>query len=101
MIRSGRHSSVLAIALLLLVPALALAQSQANTGVIEGTVSDPTGAAIPGATVAVKNTATNFERTLTTDADGRFRGAAAAARPLPGDRRAQGLRDARARGARC
>ena len=73
MIRSGRHAGVLAIALLLLVPALALAQSQANTGVIEGTVTDPTGAAIPGATVVVKNTATNLERTLSTDADGRFR----------------------------
>jgi hypothetical protein len=73
MIRSGRHASVLAIALLLLVPALTLAQSQANTGVIEGTVTDPTGAAIPGATVVVKNTATNLERTLSTDADGRFR----------------------------
>ncbi|HKZ30812.1 MAG TPA: carboxypeptidase-like regulatory domain-containing protein, partial [Vicinamibacteria bacterium] len=58
---------------LLFVPALGLAQSQATTGVIEGTVGDPTGAPVPGATVAVKNTATNLERTLTTDADGRFR----------------------------
>ena len=73
MIRSGRLASLLAIALLL-VPALGLAQSQATTGVIEGTVSDETGAPVPGATVVVKNTATNFERTLATDADGRFRG---------------------------
>ena len=72
MIRSGRLASLLAIALLL-VPALGIAQSQATTGVIEGTVSDPTGAPVPGATVVVKNTATNLERTLATDADGRFR----------------------------
>src|SRR4029077_4634526 len=49
------------------------AQSQATTGVIEGTVTDATGAALPGATVVVRNTATNFEQTLTTDRQGRFR----------------------------
>jgi outer membrane receptor for ferrienterochelin and colicin len=73
MIRSGRFVSVLAALLLILMPALSIAQSQATTGVIEGTVSDPSGAPIAGATVLVKNTATNLERTLTTDADGRFR----------------------------
>ena len=73
MIRSGRFVSVLAALLLMLVPALSTAQSQATTGVIEGTVSDPSGAPIAGATVLVKNTATNLERTLATDADGRFR----------------------------
>ena len=35
--------------LIALAPSLALAQSQASTGVIEGTVSDPSGAAVPGA----------------------------------------------------
>jgi len=72
MIRSGRFGSLLAVALLL-VPALGLAQSQATTGVIEGTVSDPSGAPVAGATVVVKNTATNLERTLASDQDGRFR----------------------------
>src|SRR5712692_9369089 len=50
------------------------AQSQATTGIIEGTVTDATGAALPGATVSLKNTATNFEQTVTTDREGRFRG---------------------------
>ena len=50
------------------------AQSQATTGVIEGTVLDASGAALPGATVVLRNTATNFEETLTTDRLGRFRG---------------------------
>ena len=70
--RLTRQVTLLAIAVLL-VPAMALPQSQATTGVIEGTVGDPTGAPVPGATVVVKNTATNLERTLATDADGRFR----------------------------
>ncbi len=63
-----------ALVLALTLPAAVLAQSQATTGVIEGTVRDESGAAIPGATVAFRNTATNFERTAESDADGRFRG---------------------------
>ena len=101
MIRSRRLASVLAVALLLLVPALALAQSQATTGVIEGTVSDPTGAPIPGATVVVKNTATNLERTLATDADGRFRALLLPLGPYRVTVSLGGLRDARARGHRA
>jgi hypothetical protein len=63
-----------ALAFILGTAGLARAQSQATTGVIEGTVVDESAAAVPGATVTVRNTATNFERALTTDADGRFRG---------------------------
>ena len=91
MIRPVRLVSLLALALLL-VPTLGLAQSQATTGVIEGTVSDPTGRAVPGATVVVKNTATNFERTLTTDADGRFRGLLLPLGPYRVTRQPRGLR---------
>jgi Carboxypeptidase regulatory-like domain/TonB-dependent Receptor Plug Domain len=50
------------------------AQSQATTGVIEGTVSDATGGALPGVTISLRNTATNFEQTQVTDSAGRFRG---------------------------
>ncbi|PYQ35769.1 MAG: hypothetical protein DMF57_02035 [Acidobacteria bacterium] len=57
-----------------LVSTVALAQSQATTGVIEGTVTDASGAALPGVTVIMKNTATNFEQTAITDRAGRFRG---------------------------
>ena len=63
---------VLLSAIIASVPARA--QSQATTGVIEGTVLDESGAPIPGATVTFKNTATNFERVVSTDTDGRFRG---------------------------
>jgi Carboxypeptidase regulatory-like domain/TonB dependent receptor/TonB-dependent Receptor Plug Domain len=55
-------------------PATLLAQSQANTGTIEGTVNDPSGKTIPGAEVTIVNVETNFTRVLTTDTEGRFRG---------------------------
>lgn len=49
-----------------------LAQSQATTGLIQGTVTDPNGAVISGANVTVKNTGTGFERTVTSNSDGFF-----------------------------
>lgn len=71
-----RHRSVLvaSFVLLLIVPTLLFAQSQATTGVIEGTVIDSTGGVLPGVTVSIRNTATNFEQTHVTDSQGRFRG---------------------------
>ncbi|MGZ7078533.1 MAG: carboxypeptidase regulatory-like domain-containing protein, partial [Thermoanaerobaculia bacterium] len=72
-----RHQSVprlLFVLILMLLPVIVFAQSQATTGVIEGTVTDPSGAVLPGVTVTVKNTATNYEQTLVTDSAGRFRG---------------------------
>jgi len=59
---------------LLILPTLAFAQSQATTGVIEGTVVDASGAVLPGVTVSIKNTATNYEQNVVTDKEGRFRG---------------------------
>jgi hypothetical protein len=43
-----------------------------TSGTIQGTVSDEQGATVSGATVEAKNTATNFSRSFTTEADGRF-----------------------------
>ena len=65
---------VLTMLTIVLLSGAAFAQSQATTGVIGGTVSDSSGAVLPGATVTLKNTGTNFTRDLVTDADGRFRG---------------------------
>ena len=48
------------------------AQTQITTGVIQGTVSDPSGGVVPGAEVQVKNAETNLTRSLTTGEDGRF-----------------------------
>jgi hypothetical protein len=50
----------------------AFAQSQATTGLIQGTVVDPNGAVVNGASVNVKNTETGFERTVTSNSDGFF-----------------------------
>ena len=68
------RSLVLAVLTCLVASPWVQAQSQATTGVIEGIVLDESGAAVPGATVVLKNRATNFERSLVTDAGGRFRG---------------------------
>jgi len=64
---------IILLALAILLPSIVLGQSQATTGVIEGTVVDASGANLPGVTVTVKNTATNFEQVSVTDRDGRFR----------------------------
>lgn len=57
--------------------------AQATTGTIEGTITDPTGAVVPGVEVTIKNRATTvdgradttvgFTRTATTDNNGFFR----------------------------
>ena len=49
-----------------------MALAQVTTGSILGTVRDSTGAVIPGATVRLKNLETGLERTLSTDAAGRY-----------------------------
>ena len=47
----------------------ALLLAQFGAGTILGTVTDPTGAVVPNASVTARNTATNESRTFTTDAD--------------------------------
>ncbi len=64
----------LVLLLVLLGPVSLFAQSQATTGVIEGIVSDSTGAALPGVTVTLRNLETNYTQNLVTDSGGRFRG---------------------------
>src|SRR5262249_7998505 len=48
------------------------AQSQITTGVIDGTVTDTSGAVLPGVEVEIRNVETNLSRSLTTDRNGRF-----------------------------
>src|SRR5256885_4130027 len=68
-----RRSLSLLVLCLLAVSTPLLAQSHATTGAIEGTVVDAQGGAVPGVTISVKNTATNFESVVVTDRAGRFR----------------------------
>ncbi len=48
----------------------ACSQAQTTNGRISGTVKDPSGAAVAGAPVTVRQTATQFSRSLTTNTDG-------------------------------
>jgi hypothetical protein len=48
------------------------AQSQATTAEINGTVSDPQGGVLPGATVAVSNPDTGYTRSAVTNAEGLY-----------------------------
>jgi Carboxypeptidase regulatory-like domain len=59
--------------LVLFLSVIAMAQSQASTGQIVGTVKNPSGELVPGATVVVTNPATGLSRTATTDEQGGFR----------------------------
>ena len=73
------RTGLLGVALLVACAPAAFAQSQATTGVIEGTVVGRDGGVLPGATVTLRNTATNFEQVV----DHRRRRAASAAVLLP------------------
>jgi len=60
---------VIFLLVLLLVPA---AISQVITGDVLGTVTDSTGAIVPGATVTIKNVGTGISRTATTESNGEY-----------------------------
>jgi hypothetical protein len=66
-----RHVLWAVLACLALAPT-AFAQTQITTAVIEGVVTDSSGAVLPGVDVEVRNADTNFTRALVTDRDGRF-----------------------------
>ena len=52
------------------VPGARQASAQVAGATLSGTVSDPSGAIVPKATVTVRNTATNVSRTVTTNSEG-------------------------------
>ena len=70
----GNRSFVLALALAAtcaVVPPSLMSQAvSVNGGSIQGTITDPTGAVVPGATVTVTSPETGISRTLTTDSKG-------------------------------
>jgi outer membrane receptor protein involved in Fe transport len=67
----GKGLILVVLALAALTPAIN-AQTQITTGTIQGTVTDANGAAVPDASVEVKNLSTNATRTTATDEQGRF-----------------------------
>ena len=68
-----RHvAAVLAITFLSLAGAFA-AQTGTTSATVQGTVTDPTGAVVPGATVEILNPVNGYHSQATTDADGHYR----------------------------
>lgn len=66
--------ALVAIFLIGLVPcAETLAFAQSSKGIVVGTVTDPSGALVPGATVTIKNKETGVERQTVSTADGAYR----------------------------
>src|SRR5260221_5629394 len=67
---AGQKSARCSAALLLALASFFTGPLSAQTtgaGTITGTITDPSAGAVPGASVAIKNTATGFERSLTTN----------------------------------
>lgn len=69
------RTRIYAIALLLFVPLLASlpASAQTRIGTIQGTVKDPNGALVSGASVTLAQTVTGYQQTTQTDAQGSFK----------------------------
>lgn len=76
MLKSLRSFAAIAFAFLALLLSFSFGAgsvSAQSSGTIEGTVKDPSGAAIAGASVQISNPVSKYERTVTTDAEGKFR----------------------------
>ena len=69
--RFAGYLRALSAILLFLFAALGNAQV-AGTGTIQGLITDPTGAVIPGASVTISNTSTNVKHTLPSDSAGAY-----------------------------
>jgi len=71
-LRNLLRSFFIIIALMTVVLPLAFAQTEAINGSMRGRLTDPAGAAVPGATVTVVNDATQFTREVQSNNDGYF-----------------------------
>ncbi|MGA3130905.1 MAG: TonB-dependent receptor [Terracidiphilus sp.] len=71
MFHRGAKLQILPFLALVLIAVSAPAQS-GNAGAVRGTVTDPSGAVIPGASVRLSNALSGLQRTTTTDATGQF-----------------------------
>src|SRR5262245_64690064 len=67
-----RSASISLLVCLLAMTSTAIGQSQLGTGAISGTVQDPNGGLIAGATVTITNSGTGLTRSVTTNEAGQF-----------------------------
>jgi Carboxypeptidase regulatory-like domain/TonB-dependent Receptor Plug Domain len=58
--------------LLLAFPLLLIAQTAGNAGTVIGTITDPSGAVVPNASVSISNPVSQYARTVVTDSAGRY-----------------------------
>src|SRR5262245_6804622 len=72
----GRSRLKAGIFLLPFLLCAAFAMAQLDTGTISGSVTDQSGAAVPGVEVSIKNVDTGISRSLVTNEVGRYDGAA-------------------------
>ena len=70
--RAAFFVGMLMLGIVLFTAAFACAEAGGTSGSITGTVADPTGAVVPGATVVIHNPVSQFSRTATTDSAGNF-----------------------------
>jgi hypothetical protein len=63
---------LLALALISVWAVVSVQAQSGSAGTVHGTVTDPSGAVIPGATVRLANSVSGFSRTATSDATGNF-----------------------------
>src|SRR4030095_13675980 len=64
--------TILAVSVALLLLSLPIGAQTSTTGVVQGTVTDPQGAAVPGAEAKLLDQATNQSRTETTNESGLY-----------------------------
>ena len=69
---SGTLFRILPLAALLFAAVASHAAQGGNASSVRGTVTDPSGAVIPGATVRLSNALSGLDRTVTSDGDGQF-----------------------------
>jgi hypothetical protein len=69
---TGALLRILPLSVLLLAAVSVHAAQGGNAASVRGTVTDPSGAVIPGATVHVTNAVSGFDRSTTSDATGQF-----------------------------
>jgi len=72
MARPQIRAIALALALIACLFAATAALAQTSSGSVTGRIVDTTGAALPGVTVTATNTRTGFNRSVVTDAEGRY-----------------------------
>src|SRR5438552_14093388 len=67
-----RVHTVIAVSLLLALLPAARAQTLGSSGTISGSVVDPSGAIVPGATVEIQNPVSGYRRSTAKDGSGHF-----------------------------